>query len=307
MPRTPGRIRATVLAACALLGACAPTTPPAPAARGPVTWAEVAALPVPAPDHRVAYGPDALQFGELRLPEGPGPHPVAVFIHGGCWRSEYDLRHVASAGAALARRGVAVWTPEYRRIGDAGGGWPGTFGDVARATDHLRALAREHPLDLDRVVLVGHSAGGHLALWLAARDRLPAGSPLASADPLPVHGVVALAGITDLRAYGAAPGSCNASVPLLLSGAPEEVPDRYAQASPAELLPLGVPQRLLHGALDAIVPVEQSRAFAERASARGDDARLVRIERAGHFDLVAPFSPAWTRVEEAVLSLLGPR
>ncbi|HEV2149605.1 MAG TPA: alpha/beta hydrolase [Longimicrobiaceae bacterium] len=301
-----GRTRVAALAACATLGvgACAH---PAPTARGPVTWDEVAALPVPAPDHRIAYGADPLQFGELRLPEGPGPHPVAVFIHGGCWRSQFDVRHVASASAALARAGVAVWTLEYRRIGDPGGGWPGTFQDVARGTDHLRELARRYPLDLDRVVLVGHSAGGHLALWLAARRNVPSSSPLVSGDPLPVRGVVPLAGITDLRAYGAAPGSCNAAVPLLLGGSPAEVPDRYAQASPAELLPLGVPQRLLHGALDAIVPVEQSREFAERASARGDDARLVLVEGAGHFDLVAPFSPAWARVEEAVRSLLAPR
>lgn len=271
-----------------------------------VQWEQIAALPTPAPDHRESYGSDPLQFGELRLPEGPGPHPVAVFIHGGCWRSEYDLRHVASASEALTRAGIAVWTIEYRRIGDPGGGWPGTFQDVARATDHLRSLAQRFPLNLDRVITMGHSAGGHLALWLAARDQLPAASPIAGPDPLPLHGVVSLAGIPDLRAYSAGSGSCNASVPRLLGGTPQEVPERYAQASPFELLPLAVPQRLVHGGSDPTVPVEQSREHAERARARGDDARLEIIEGAGHFDVIAPFTPAWRSVERAARELLFP-
>lgn len=289
-----------------VLGACTGTAVPGPT-RGPVEWGEIAALPVPRADHRIAYGDGPFQFGDLRLPDGPGPHPVAVIIHGGCWQSEYDLRHVSPASAALTRSGVATWTLEYRRIGASGGGWTATFDDVARGTDHLRTLAGPHALDLDRVVLAGHSAGGHLALWLAGRRTLPPGSPLHAPDPLPVRGVVSLAGITDLRGYGEGSGSCNASVAPLLGGAPGEVPDRYAQASPIELLPLGVPQRLVHGALDAIVPLEQSRRHAERARARGDDAQVWVVEGAGHFDLVAPFAPAWARVEAAVHALLAVR
>jgi acetyl esterase/lipase len=268
-------------------------------------WSDIAALPQEPADERIQYGADPLQFGELRLPAGPGPHPVAVFIHGGCWRSHFDLRHVASASAALARAGVATWTIEYRRIGDAGGGWPGTFQDVALGTDHLRTLAQRYPLDLTRVVLIGHSAGGHLALWLAARHHLPPGSPIGSADPLPIRGVVPLAGITDLRTFGAGAGGCNAAVAALLGGTPEEVPTRYAQANPMELLPSGVPTRLLHGALDPIVPVEQSRSFQAHGSERGDDTRLRVIEGMGHFDLIAPTSPAWRQVERTVRSLLG--
>jgi acetyl esterase/lipase len=271
-----------------------------------LAWDDIARLPRPPADQRIPYGSDPLQFGELRLPAGAGPHPVAVVIHGGCWRSEFDLQHVASASAALARAGVATWTIEYRRLGDPGGGWPGTFEDVGRATDHLRTLAERYALDLGRVVLVGHSAGGHLALWTAARHRVPAGSPIHSPDPLPVRGVVSLAGITDLRTFGAAPGGCSAAVAPLLGGTPAEVPARYAAANPVELLPLGVPIHLVHGSLDPIVSVEQSRSFEARARAAGDASRLWLVEGAGHFELVAPRSAAWSHVERAVQSLIGP-
>ncbi|CAN5762437.1 alpha/beta hydrolase [soil metagenome] len=273
--------------------------------RDVVTWAEIERQPVPPADHRIAYGSDSLHFGELRLPRGPGPHPLVVVIHGGCWRSQYNLEHISSASAALTRAGYATWTLEYRRTGNPGGGWPGTFQDVAQGTDYVRALAQRFPLDLDRVVLMGHSAGGHLALWLAARRNLPRESVLRSPDPLPVRGVLSLAGITDLRDYGAAPGSCNAAVAELMGGTSQEFPDRYLQGSPVELLPLGVPQRLLHGALDPTVPVEQSRTLEARARAQGDDAQLWLLEGAGHFDVIAPFAPAWRRVEEAVRSLLS--
>jgi acetyl esterase/lipase len=246
-----------------------------------------------------------LAFGDLRVPRGAGRFPVAVIVHGGCWRSQYDLVHLGSLAAALGDAGIATWSLEFRRIGDAGGGWPGTFDDVAQGADHLRTLARECPLDLERVVLVGHSAGGHLALWLAARKKLPAESPIRSANPLAVRGVVALAGIADVRGYGSLPGFCNDSVELLLGGSPKKVPERYAQANPFELLPFGVPLRLVHGALDTIVRLEQSQRFVAEARAKGDDARAVVIDAAGHFDLIAPFSPAWPTVEKTVLALVG--
>jgi acetyl esterase/lipase len=299
-PRRPARL---TLGATILLCSCTPL-PVGERARAPVAWDELAALPVPAPDHRIPYGDDPLQFGELRLPDGPGPHPVAVIVHGGCWRAAYDLRHASHMAAALASAGVATWSLEYRRIGNEGGGWPGTLTDVARGTDHLRGLAGPHGLDLDRVVVVGHSAGGHLALWLAGRGNLPPDSPLRAAAPLPLRGVVALAAISDLRAYAGGSGSCNAAVAEFLGGMPEVVPERYALADPGDLLPLGVPVRLLHGALDPIVPPEQSRAFAERSRARGDDAEAWPIDGAGHFDVVAPHAAAWASVERSVRALL---
>lgn len=271
---------------------------------GIVSWEQISDLPLPAADDRIQYGGNPLMFGDLRLPKGEGPHPLAVVIHGGCWRSENDIGHISHLSVALTRAGIATWTLEYRRVGNAGGGWPGTFEDVARGTDYVRRLAQQFPIDLKRVVLVGHSAGGHLALWLAARSNLLQQSSLFTSDPLRVRGVLSLAGITDLRTFGKGVGYCNASVAMLLGGGAEEVSDRYAQASPIELLPIGVPLRLLHGTLDTIVPVQQSRDFAQRARSKGDDAQAVTIEGAAHFDLIAPSSPAWKTVERTVSSLL---
>ena len=260
-------------------------------------------LPRPAADHRLAYGAGELQFGELRLPSGAGPHPVAVVVHGGCWLAEYDLGHIASLAAALTETGVATWSVEYRRVGDDGGGWPGTFLDVAAAADHLVELAEEFHLDLDRVVAVGHSAGGHLALWLAARQRLSPDDPLRGGSPLPLAGVVALAGIPDLTAY-AAPTGCGAAVPGLLGGEPEEVPGRLHRASPIELLPFGAPQILVLGGLDTIVPAEQAERYAAAAQRAGDRVELREVPAAGHFELIAPDSVAWSAVRDAVLELI---
>lgn len=278
-------------------GRCSPVRMNEPVPdREPVAWSEIAAQPAPSPGQRIPYGDDPLQFGELRVPtSGKPPYPVVVLIHGGCWQSAYDLAHVLPVSESLARAGFAVWTLEYRRIGNAGGGWTGTFDDVARGTDALRTLAAPHRLDLERVVFAGHSAGGHLALWLASRK----------APGLRPRAVVSLAGITDLRRYSQGTGDCNASVAPLLGGLPDAVPDRYAQASPIELVPLGVPVRLVHGALDPIVPLEQSERFAEAARSRGDDAQVVVLPGAGHFDVIAPFAPGWTRVEAEIRAMSG--
>ena len=260
---------------------------------------------MPAGATRLAYGAGTLHFGDLRIPRGAGPFPVAVVIHGGCWRAENDLRHISHLAEALTGAGIATWTIEYRRIGDPGGGWTGTFADVAAGTDHVRKLAAQFPLDPGRVALVGHSAGGHLALWLAARQNLPAGSPLSPVQPLTLRGIVSLAGITDLRTFSTGSAYCNVSVPLLLGGTVDEVPERYAQASPIELLPLRIPQRLLHGALDPHVPVEHSRRFTTNARGLGDDVALTVLPDVGHFDLIAPWSKAWTAVERTVRQLLA--
>jgi acetyl esterase/lipase len=252
---------------------------------------------------RIAYGADPLHFGELRLPEGSGPVPVVVLVHGGCWENEYTLAHLSGAAAALAREGFAVWSIEYRRLGDPGGGWPGTFQDVARGIDHLRAIGNPR-IDTTRVVLAGHSAGGQLALWAASRRP---GDGLGGASPLRAAGVVSLAGITDLRGYGAAPGGCNSSVHPLLGGPPAEHPERYAAVSPVERVPLGVPVRFVHGAADPIVPVAQSRALLDLMRAAGDPADLTIVEGAGHFDLVAPQAEAWDTVVKAIRGLTGAR
>jgi acetyl esterase/lipase len=293
-------MRGAVLAVLVLAAAVSPAAeePPVKSA------ADAVALPRPAADHRLSYGSDPLQFGELRLPPGPGPHPVAVVIHGGCWLAEYDLGYVSALAAALAEAGVATWSVEYRRVGNDGGGWPGTFADLAAAADHLRALAATHALDLGRVAAVGHSAGGHLALWLAARHRLAAGDPLRGPSPLPLAGVVALAGIPDLATY-ASPDGCGAAVAELLGDEPGAVPDRLRRASPAELLPLGLPCVLVVGELDTIVPPRHAEAYAAAAAAAGDQVRVLSLPDAGHFELVAPGSAAWPAVRDAVLGIVA--
>src|SRR5262245_48319205 len=154
-------------------------------------------LPSIPADHRLSYGSDPAHFGDLYLPSQPGPHPVVVLVHGGCWRAQYDLAPLGQLCVALVGEGLAVWNVEYRRLGN-GGGWPTTFLDVAAAADALGGIAGQYGLDLARVVVMGHSAGGHLALWLAGRRRLPPESPLFAAAPLPLRGVVAIAGVPDL-------------------------------------------------------------------------------------------------------------
>ena len=266
---------------------------------------EILSLAHPEPDTRVHYGADALQFGELRLPEGNGPHPVAIVLHGGCWRARYDIGHTRAFSDALRREGLAVWSLEYRRVGNPGGGWPGTFLDVASGADHLRTLATSHPLDLERVAAIGHSAGGHLALWLAARRGLGDGSEIRGAsDPLPLAGVVSLAGVTDLR-RAVEERVCDTMAAELVGGGSEDADSRYREASPIERLPLGLPQRLVTGALDSVVPPAFGEDYVARARAQGDDASHTVVEGAGHFEVIAPSTEAFRVVLEAIRSLLG--
>lgn len=253
---------------------------------------------------RIPYGSEPQQFGDLRLPPGDGPHPVVIGIHGGYWRARYDLTYYGHVCAALTAAGFATWNIEYRRIGDSGGAWPGTFTDAAAATDFLRTLAAQYPLDLDRALAVGHSAGGHLACWLAARRNISPESPLASSDPLPLAGVVSLAGVVDLRRAFALGLSDNATG-LLMGGSPMDYPDRYAAGSPYDLLPLGVRQFLLHGTADTSVPLELSERYVRRATAKGDAATLLTLPDIGHFELVDPASQAWPTVLSMTMALLG--
>jgi acetyl esterase/lipase len=276
-------------------------------AQDPIGVPDVLALPASEPDGRHLYGLAEQQFGDLRLPEGEGPFPVVVIIHGGCWLSAYGLDLMDGMATELTAKGYATWNLEYRRVGDEGGGWPGTFLDVAAGTDHLRTLAERFPLDLARVVVVGHSAGGHLALWLASRAGLPADSPIRGADPLPLAGVVSLAGITDLEAYLVREGrACGTSVDELVGGLPELVPERYAQASPIARLPLGVPRVLITGDLDRIVPLSHVAPYVAKAETLGDPVVSRTAAGAGHFELIAPGTPAWEEVELAISELLTP-
>lgn len=286
--------------------------PPDAAASSPrlMTPQDLQTLPSRAPDRRVPYGEDSSQYGELRVPAGAGPHPVVVLVHGGCFKAAYaSARDLAPMADTLKSDGIATWNIEYRLLGQPGGGWPGTYLDVGRAVDYLRPLAVQYQLDLGRVVIAGHSAGGHLAMWAAARSRLPTSSALYLTDPLPVRGVIDLAGPLDMtaniRGYEAL---CRDSViKSMLGGTPATVPGRYQQASPIRLLPLGVPQVLVVGTHEDFVPLPLVEAYAEAARRAGDPVRVVVIPGAGHFEIASPRSSAWPRVESAIRSLLGGR
>ena len=261
---------------------------------------------------RISYGPESLQFADLYLPDKRGPHKVVILIHGGYWRARYDLTLMDMLAKDLAARGYAAWNIEYRRVGNPGGGWPGTFIDVARAADHVRSIAPVYDLDVRRVVAIGHSAGGHLAFWLAARPRIPADSPLAGLRNtqgeagvlLDLVGAISQAGVLNLEMAWKLHLSNDAVVGLLGKTWPD-APDRYAAASPAALLPLGVAQVVLHGTRDKDVPIEISRSYAAAARAANDPVEYIEMEGVDHFDLIDPLSNAWNVTIEALKRLSG--
>jgi acetyl esterase/lipase len=259
--------------------------------------------PAPPADRRISCGEGALQFADLRLPPGDGPHPGAIAIHGGFWRNRYDLAYLGHLCAALTARGIATWNIEYRRAGDAGGGWPGTFHDVVAASRYLVSHAGELGIDPDRIIVIGHSAGGHLASWLASVDRVPAGSEVATA-PLSLRGAVPLAGVLDLERCHEL-GLSDDAVGSFLGGSPAEVPERYAAASPTSLVPSPVPHLLMHGTWDEAVPIELSERYQQAATAAGGKSALVALPRADHFDVVDPESPAWPAIANAISRLVA--
>jgi len=261
---------------------------------------------------RLVYGVDSsLQYGELRLPAdgagGGAPWPLVIVVHGGYWYNTYNLGLMNDMCEALAAAGIASWNVEYRRAGDAGGGWPGTFLDLAQSADALPSLFADHniPVDLRRVVALGHSAGGHLALWLAARHCLNSTSVLRRASPaLPLLGVVNLAGVSDLI-FCEQFSQCASAVHNFLGGASSSWPQRYAEGSPAELLPMGVPSITLHGTRDGAVPPGMSDRWHARSLAAGDSSTLITLAGASHFEVIQPRSKEFTSVLEATRSLLG--
>lgn len=244
------------------------------------------------PARQHAYGDHPDQVGNLHLPAGGGgPWPTVVLVHGGFWKWGWDRTLMTPLARDLAARGIAAWNVEYRRVGQEGGGWPGTLEDAAAALDVLADL---DDVDPARVVTAGHSAGGHLALWLAGRHRLPPRQPGAGPRVRP-RGAVSQAGVADL-VRGAAAGLGGGACQGLLGGGPDELPERYAAASPVALLPLGVPQLLVHGLLDDIVPPSQSRDYAVAARAAGDEVELLELAGADHFDVIEAGDPSWAAV-----------
>lgn len=264
-----------------------------PALAAPATVQDYMAQPRVGADRIVAYGPHPAQVAELFLPKsGRGPFPVVVLIHGGCFLAEYQgLPQTSGMAADLAARGFAVWNLEYRKLGEPGAGFPGTFQDVAEGLDRLMAEAPKARLDLNRVVAVGHSAGGHLALWAAGRANLPRESVLWRARPLRLNSVLSLGGIGDLAAHGGVfAGACG---PTLAQVAP---PDTYAQTSPIALSPLQARVTMIHGEFDHVMPPQTGREFALALRAAGGMGEAVEIKGAGHFDPVMPSTAAWREV-----------
>ncbi|WBS03644.1 alpha/beta hydrolase [Pseudoduganella sp. SL102] len=272
----------------------------------PMTLQDYLALAGPAPDTRIAYGPAPSQFVELFLPAGDGPFPVAVLVHGGCWTVQYGgITQMRAMAGALAAQGIAVWNVEYRRHDEEGGGYPGMYQDMGRAVDLLHA---QPVLDLERIVIVGHSAGGHLAQWAASRHKLPRWSPAWVADPLPIPTVISLGGLADLRLQASLIHSSCERETAQLAGVPSrERPDVFADTSPAEMLPAGIRTVLIHGELDSISPPSVAEAYAHRARAAGDPADVIVLPGASHYDEVAPSSPCWPLVERAIRDPLGLR
>lgn len=295
------RYIAAMISIATLLGAAAP------AVAEPMTYAEFKTLPQPKGGEKIAYGPAASQFVKLWTPEGPGPHPVAIMLHGGCWQHEVaDLDYMNAAALDLQKRGVAVWDVEYRRVDEAGGGYPGTFQDVAAAIDLLRVEGPRRNLDLKRVVATGHSAGGHLALWAAGRANLPASSPLYKADPLPISAVVSIAGLPDLQgAPEAIALVCGENIVGRLTGpATPAHADVFADTSPLRLLPLRTPVVMVHGAFDNIAPPWHGSDYRKAARAKGEAAAVVVVPDAGHFELVWPGAPAWDEIASRIQAAL---
>ena len=250
------------------------------------------------PDYHYHYGDGVEHFGALYLPDSAQPHTVIVLIHGGCYREMYDLKPLGGLARALTRDGFAVWNIEYRRAGN-GGDYPNMFLDVAAAADFLPRIAAHHALPLDRVITVGHSAGGHLALWLAGRSDLLRESPLYTNDPLRISGVVALAAVADI-AYALEQGVCADSLPTVMGGDPDTAPAHFRDGSPAELTFTGIPQVHIVGSEDRAI-LQNVRRYLGRKHAV--DAKLIIVPDVGHFEIVAIDHPAWQITRRAILDL----
>ena len=264
----------------------------------PMTLNDYMSLSGPEPSAHLAYGSAPSQYAELFVPPGEGPFPIVMLIHGGCWVKEFQgIVQMRNLAGALLAHGIAVWNVEYRRIDEAGGGYPGTYQDAAAALDLLVANAAAHRLDTQRLVAMGHSAGGHLVQWLAGRGKLPPSSPLYVAHPFEVRQIIALGSIGDLRNRAAnLKQVCGVDVEQLTGRPTAARPDAYADTSPAELVPNGSRTVLINGALDSVSPPQTAVDYAARVRKAGDKVETLVLPNASHFDEVSASSPAWALI-----------
>jgi len=278
------------------------------ASSGTMQWPDLLDRPRPKADVRIAYGTDALQFADLWLPRGKAPHPVVLMVHGGCWQTDIaDASIMNYIADDLRTGGIAVWNIEYRGVDRNGGGYPGTFLDVAAAADALAKHGPHYHLETGRVVAFGHSAGGHLALWLAARNRIPKSSPLFNSRPLAIAAAISIGGLPDLEAAQSPPGdTCDAEpVRKLVGMASNGRPDVYADTSPAAMFPFGTPQILVNATRDRIAPPIFAENYATKAKLHGTDVRRVTVPDEGHVELIAPGTASWAAELAEIRRALG--
>ena len=269
---------------------------------------DILSRPAPTADHRIPYGTNSSQFGDLWLPPVTGKSllPLVVFFHGGWWKSEYDLGYASHLCADLKQNGIATWSIEYRRVGRTGGGYPATFQDAAAGFDFAATLAKSYPLDLSRVITMGHSAGGHLAFWVAGRHHIDHGSEIYQPRPqVALRAAIALAGAVDLRLTIDLSGYFTFAhdkreVFDLMGGRPSIVIDRYKAGNPGDLLPFNVPQFLFQGTEDGQIPPELPERWANLSRRSGDRPKVTTISNADHFDVVDPQSSAWSIIRKGV-------
>ena len=261
---------------------------------GQVSFSEIQALEYSTPNEVIPYGAGEYQFAEYWHP-GTSEPALVILIHGGCWSNEYGLDHIRALASKLKGSGYAVWSTEYRRVGDAGGGWPGTFEDIADSLNYTDKLSN---INQHAKFVMGHSAGGHLALWVAAAGHLPLESPLGKRMKTQIQGAIGLAPIADLAAYSLGDNSCEVVTEKLMGGSAIDLAERYALGSPSALLP-SIDSILIHGEGDTIVNISQSQRYAASSSL----ASIIPLKGLGHFDMINPEGPVFDRIIEALVRL----
>ncbi|WLR42194.1 alpha/beta hydrolase [Bacillus carboniphilus] len=250
----------------------------------------------------IHYGAHESQYGVLRIPENSQSSQLIVLIHGGFWKAQYNLEENTAMAEDLTKRGFTTWNIEYRRVGEDRKGWTDLFNDVIDAVNHLSKIEESYPIDISNVTVIGHSAGGHLALWLGSRNEKSTNDGTFHELRVCINKVISLAGVTDLVKMWEfhEQKKMESRVAPLLGGSPKEVPERYAWASPIERLPMGVEQVLIHGEQDRHVPVELSDNYYQRAMEKGDKVSLVVLSEIEHFKVIDPTSSAWNSVIESI-------